>query len=97
MDIVEAIANDIYDNFEAWLDDATFVYLTEEEAGPCRKTLITRAELAVCAIRGVEYDDYVNECIDENITYNEIFCKAQELSHDVMLKLLKRYTGGNVG
>ena len=91
MDIVKLITDDIYDDFEAWLDEATFTYLTEHTAGPSNYSLISRAEYAICAMRGVDYDDYVNESIDEHVTYNEIFGAAQELSHEVIEQLISRY------
>jgi len=86
MDVIQEIANEVYDSYEVNMDEVQFVWMTEGLNEP----LIVRAEKIICASKGITYEDYCNSASSD--TYNDIFVPAQLLATNVLSELQRRWS-----
>lgn len=82
MDIPKEMAARLYKDFESHMDQVLFEYMTE------RTDIMERAERAVCAVKGIEWEAYLNS---NGELYDDVWHDATNIAHDTMSELQSRY------
>lgn len=86
MQIPEIIADKFYRDFEEGLYDFIFTYKTDNPIK--NKTIMQLCEECYCSAYNVTYEEFINET---GITYNEVFCRAADMTEEVIEIMLKRF------
>ena len=86
--LAQKIAEEFEDTYETARNEIDFCFMTEEESDK-ERTVITACEKIVCELKGVTFEDYVNET--NGVIYNDIWTPATDLASSVMDELKRDY------
>jgi len=89
IDKLDVLVDEFYDQFENEMGEYLFVFLTEAQ-GRHKRTMIEAAEDVNCAVRGLDMQKLVDEEY-EHYSYDDGFQDSQQLSAEIMTRLLRKY------